>query len=540
MILFLCLALVVFCALIAASAAATAGLLNLAAFINSPLGTFLTDKGPARIMRRLLMAGAVIAIVLSLKKLGWQGWRDCGWAAAENPRGSRPIQFMAGVALGAASLGGIALLTVFTGLHHLRPAESLWPGIAAECVFFLASGLIVALVEETVCRGILFRVFARMSGAIPGAVIISILFAAAHFISPSDASFHGRSFAEVVANVFLSTLASIVPPGEALVRFINLALLGVLLCAFVMRTGTIWMSVGAHAAWVFMIKLHSHATVFNPAAFQSSWLGQRNDFMDSLAVAVIFLLMIALALRRESNTGRAEMIAGAAWRADAPSRELDSFRAAGPDMFRGGRVLKAYPGCEVIAASGLVFKKRYPRSALHALRFAFRSPRARRAFALSLELVARGVPTPPVLAWSAGRSFGFLVSESMVVREASGAEPLTDWLARKTDDSALRAMVMEAYGKLAAAFHANCYSNRDLKHENVMCAREAPWRLQAVDLDGVARHIFITRRRAGKDLVRIGKSLASLGWGGRHETGAFFRAYNSAVPARLRRLSFPG
>ena len=98
---------------------------------------------------------------------------------------------------------------------------------------------------------------------------------------------------------------------------------------------------------------------------------------------------------------------------------------------------------------------------------------------------------------------------------------------------------MEAYGNLMAAFHSHGYSNRDLKHENVMCSTEKPWLLWVVDLDGVRKHLFVTRRRAGKDLMRVGKSLASLGWTNEAEINAFFEAYNSQVPARLRRHSFP-
>jgi len=98
---------------------------------------------------------------------------------------------------------------------------------------------------------------------------------------------------------------------------------------------------------------------------------------------------------------------------------------------------------------------------------------------------------------------------------------------------------MEAYGKLMADFHCHGYSNRDLKHENVMCSKETPWLLQVVDLDGVHKKTLITRRRAGKDLFRIGDSLASLGWNHADEIAAFFKAYNAKVPPRLRFRSFP-
>jgi membrane protease YdiL (CAAX protease family)/tRNA A-37 threonylcarbamoyl transferase component Bud32 len=537
--LYVLLVVAVFFILTVFSAGLTVGLLNLAQSADSPLGTFLTEKGPARIMRRVLLVGAIIIIVSSLKKFGWRGWKDCGWTSDDHAISSPLAKFGLGAALGFISLGGIALMTIYSGLHQLKPLAGNYQAITVNVFFFCLSGLAVALVEETVCRGILFRAFARIWRAWPAAIIISLFFAAAHFVGPNDAAFNGSSSLKTIFNVTLATIKSIVPPNESLIRFLNLALLGILLCAFVMRTKTIWMSVGAHAVWVMIIKIHSEYTVLNPAALFSVWLGKRNDFMDSLAAALIFIVLTLLVLLGNKKTGRTVKINGRTWHVQPSGKNLDNFIDKGEDLFEGGNILKAYPGCRVIAANGLVLKKYFPRDILNALRFAFRPPRTRRAFILADTLTGYGLPTPPVLAWSANRRFGFLMSESMVVSEITGAEPLTDWLKRKTDSSATRLKVMEAYGNLMAAFHARCYSNRDLKHENVMCSREEPWLISVVDLDGVRKHLFISRRRAGKDLMRVGKSLASLGWTGKPDIDAFFRAYNSMVPTRLHRHAFP-
>jgi len=540
-LLYICSAIVVFFLLVLLSAATTAGLLNLAQDIGGPIGTFLTDKGPARIMRRALLIGVIIILVFSLKKFGWRGWKDCGWTQDKDEicHCRRQAQFGWGAALGFISLGSIALLTIFTGLHQLKPLTEHYPAIVGNIILFCLSGVSVALIEETICRGILFRVFTRSWRAWPAAIIISVLFAAVHFISPSDAAFQGSSFISTILNVSFATLKSVVPPSDALIRFLNLALLGIVLCAFVMRTKTIWMSVGAHAAWVFIIKLHSYFTDLNPAAMFSIWLGKRNDFMDSLAAVFIFIALILLTLFWRKNAGRPVKIGGQVWHIQPSGNGLDNFLKSGEDLFAGGNILKVYPGCRVSAKDGLVLKKYFPRDFLNGLRFAFRPLRSRHAFLLADTLIGHGLPTPPVLAWSASRRFGLLMSEAMIVSEVKNAEPLTDWLARNVQDSAMRLKVMEAYGNLMAAFHSHGYSNRDLKHENVMCSREKPWILWVVDLDGVRKHCFVTRRRAGKDLMRVGKSLASLGWTNEKEIAAFFEAYSKDVPPRLHRCAFP-
>lgn len=86
-------------------------------------------------------------------------------------------------------------------------------------------------------------------------------------------------------------------------------------------------------------------------------------------------------------------------------------------------------------------------------------------------------------------------------------------------------------------FHAGNYSNRDLKHENVMVGVDQ--RLWAVDMDGIRKKIRITRRRAARDLFRIGDCLAKFNRAEPPDVQAFFSGYNRLVPPRLRRHDFP-
>jgi tRNA A-37 threonylcarbamoyl transferase component Bud32 len=207
--------------------------------------------------------------------------------------------------------------------------------------------------------------------------------------------------------------------------------------------------------------------------------------------------------------------------------------------FKGGIVLKDHDGSVVKALGGWVVKSYRPKNARAAWHFAIRPSRARRAFLLGRELRDLGIPTPPPVAWQVRRRAGLLQSEIFIMAEAPAAETMSDWLKRDVREPALRARVMAAYGRLLAQFHRRGYSNRDMKHSNIMCGRAEPWQLQVVDLDGVRHWPWLGRRRAGRDLMRVGQSLASLGWTGPAEVRAFFEAYNAEAPARLRRDAFP-
>jgi hypothetical protein len=184
---------------------------------------------------------------------------------------------------------------------------------------------------------------------------------------------------------------------------------------------------------------------------------------------------------------------------------------------------------------GLIIKTYWPSRKL--LRKFHQIFRARRGFTTARRMNAIGISTASAIGWtSAWRGWwnwaGYLLTEELP------AEPLADRLARPTLSPAERATLMADYGRLAASFHTNNYSNRDLKYENVMVGG-APARLWAVDLDGVRRKLRISRRRAERDLFRIGDCLMTRGWAAPADVAAFFDGYNQNVPPRLHRNAFP-
>ena len=461
-------------------------LMQLAQGSDSAIGDFIVAKGSGRVLRRVLMVLGVLLLFVAVKKMGWRGWRDCGWTAPDGCETAPRARFLQGALIGVATIGLLATASVAAGTHRWT-LEAVTPAAAAGwAVAAVFSGLLVALLEETVCRGILFRVFGRAWNAPAAAVFTSLLFAAAHFIGSGDAPARADSFLTSSFKAAAATLQSIVPPPGSQMRFINLFLMGLALCGFTALTKTIWMGAGAHATWVAIISLHSRFTELNAAAPFSAWLGKRNDFMDAPAASALFLALIALSLLRPRPAGTAMALGGRTWRAvEDRTWAPEGLLGGGESFFDGGTVLKSYRGCRVTVRDGLVLKKRWPKNLFDRARSAFQPPRGKRVFRIARELCALGVPTPRILAWRAERRLGFLVSEAHIAEELGQAEQLTAWLERGAAGGEALGKVMESYGALVASLHRLNYSNRDLKHENVMCSRTEPWRLWVVDLDGV-------------------------------------------------------
>ncbi len=500
---------------------------------------YLLQAGADKIMRRCLMGMALIAVYWFVRRSGWQGKHDCGWADQEDSGRLWWGSALQGLALGVVSLGGIAVITTILDIHGIPSGQNAARIIRTAVMAFL-TGLTVALIEETVMRGVLFRVLARNWRIWPAAVLSSLCFALAHYVGPAPDAFHGASLPAAAWNLFVSTFLNTAGQTAGhLLRFVNLALMGLVMCAFVIRTKTIWLAVGAHAGWVWMIKLHSAITQFNPAAPIPFWLGKRNDFTDSLLAVLVLALLAVGAMWRCARRQSALRHGGMLWRFDQADAGrladwLDRYGQAG--AVREGRVLKAYPGCKVIACGGLVLKVRRPVGLGQIVRFALRPSRACRAFRLAGAFAKSELQTPHAVACAIERRWGIKRADCMLSVEIQNVQPLAEAL--KQAEPGLRCRILGAYGKLMADFHCAGYSNRDLKHENVLCLMEEPWRVWVVDLDGARHKVWLTRRRTRRDLRRVGLSLRSLGLNQPEDTAAFFAAYNAVVPPRLRRASF--
>ena len=553
-------------------------------------GAYLIEEGAAKVMRRCLLGFSIAFLMIFLWRAGWRGWQDCGFTTTDPNWSWRPWHagLLNGIILGILTMGMVGTITTLAGIHRLYTTLSL-TSILIQALTLLLSALVIGFFEETVVRGILFRVLSRIWHAWPAAVLSSLVFAVAHFIEPSQEAFIGTSFLSVTNAVFASTFTMFWKVPSLALQFVNLSLLGIVLCAFVIRTKTIWLSVGAHVAWVWMIKLHGSITMFYPPAPLVAWLGKRNDFMDSILATVMLTGLLVWTVTRNANCGRPlyrrqrrqwphrhgqlwHVLPGEATRfsdwldsqaqAEAPPGEaprnksqgnllrpsagttqVESFAEPCEASFlakKGGRVLKAYAGCRVTAQAGMVLKEYRPLAGWRGWRFGLRPSRTRRAFLMGRRLADCGIPTPMPIAWALERRFGLRRADYCLTAELEQAEGLTAWLQRQVSDPAARASVMRAYGQLTAAFHRNGFFNRDLKHENVLCAIADPRQLWVVDLDGVRWRGWVTRRRAARDLRRVGLSLASAGGASAPDVAAFFNSYNAAVPARLRRAGFPG
>jgi uncharacterized protein len=123
----------------------------------------------------------------------------------------------------------------------------------------LATGLAVALIEETFLRGAMFTAIARESGARLAILLTSLVYAATHFFVshriPAE-QVTPWSGLELVVGTFARFADFVAPLGDdraILDAFLSLFAVGVLLALVRAVTGNIAACIGLHAGWVWVI-----------------------------------------------------------------------------------------------------------------------------------------------------------------------------------------------------------------------------------------------------------------------------------------------
>ena len=249
----------------------------------------LLGRGPHKLMRRIAMVLLVLTLPILLRRTCWGGLRDLGTGPRVDGRA-----WFAGLGLGVATLGPIALLTVLLG-YRVPDTDLVFLPAALKVLRYALSALVVGVSEEILTRGILFRSLARAWGVLAAALVTSIFFAVGHFVSPDPAAYADGP----LLNTTFAVLGSLVPQaaGQDYVVFqvVNLTLMGCAMCALVARTGTIWLAAGVHGGWVFIKLANSYLMDIDPQVPRTVWLGHRSDNLDSILCSVMLVSIILLA-----------------------------------------------------------------------------------------------------------------------------------------------------------------------------------------------------------------------------------------------------
>lgn len=175
---------------------------------------------------------------------------------------------------GPGSLLAYGLLFSFLGLVPVIPclfeqglfvhSDRSSSSIAIKLVKLIPIALLIAFIEETFFRGVLFVNLKQKLGLIPGVVISSLIYALVHFIAPVK-SFEVAGASPLNGFLYLGVVLQRFVDPAIIPGVFGLFLVGCVLAIVLEQSESLLPSIGFHAGWVVAIKLFSYSTVPGPA-----------------------------------------------------------------------------------------------------------------------------------------------------------------------------------------------------------------------------------------------------------------------------------
>jgi membrane protease YdiL (CAAX protease family) len=252
-----------------------------------------------RYVHRSLEILSVAGLWPLLHQLRVNSWRQVGWVA---PRRRRWQELGHGLALGFLTMAVIAGVSFVCGTRTAGVSLTA-AGLAGRLGSAALTAVVVAGLEETLFRGVLFGTLKDGFGWAGAALFSGLVFAAVHFFEPV------RWSGPVGWTTGLAVLARMFRGwGEwhaLMPGFFNLTLVGILLAVAFHRTGALYFPIGLHASWVVWIKLYGY--VSQPVAGAGTWACGSDKLVDGwLAWPVLLTALWALpwlAPRTEEEAG---------------------------------------------------------------------------------------------------------------------------------------------------------------------------------------------------------------------------------------------
>jgi membrane protease YdiL (CAAX protease family) len=222
------------------------------------------------------------------------------------PRRDFLRELVKALALGIATMLPIILVMALLGLRVWK--EGVTPDaalLAKLTVRGFATGMVVALLEETFLRGAMFTAIARESGTRLAIVLTALVYSATHFFVsfrvPAD-EVRATSGIDLVTG----TLATFSDPLAIADAFLCLFAVGVLLAAVRAATGNIAACIGLHAGWVWVITFVRQTSQPNEDHPLRFLLSQFDGVVGWLVLA--WTLVIGLILQRLYASRRAHRV----------------------------------------------------------------------------------------------------------------------------------------------------------------------------------------------------------------------------------------
>lgn len=251
---------------------------------------------PTRVFSRVTVLGFVLGVILLRARLGYTAWLGemLRW-----DRDSRR-QLATGLVYSLLPLLALAVALVVLGAWRWLPQPPL--KMLSRLPGYVASALLIGLLEETLFRGIILTLLVRAWGAWRGLFFSALFFAFLHPLgtpieAPADYSFLAGASA-------LASLLALFQEPLVQRQLVGYFLGGLILARATLLSDRLWAALGLHVGWVFFIRADG-LFLKRSHDWDALYFGH-NRLVDGILIWLFLLLVYILVDRtlRRSSTRR--------------------------------------------------------------------------------------------------------------------------------------------------------------------------------------------------------------------------------------------
>jgi uncharacterized protein len=223
-----------------------------------------------RVASRIAMLILVAELIWLCRHLNLRHKRDFGYGLPRR-RFIKVSLLWGAVGMATACVGAAFLLTTHL---RIRDAEFIPSTLSYAHIFLVGvgSGVAVALLEDTVFRGVMHTAIERESGPWTAALLTAPLFAVLHFFAkariPAADLGWGSGF-----DLLQLSFAPLGHPALVFDSFLSWLAVGLILSLTRVLTGNIAVAIGLHAGWVVVLRMLQESTTSGISPAYSAWVG---------------------------------------------------------------------------------------------------------------------------------------------------------------------------------------------------------------------------------------------------------------------------
>lgn len=202
------------------------------------------DSPFRRVNDRVVLVLVLIFLAPAYKLSGMRGRADFGIPK----RSDRLRLFGAGLGAAAASMLLVYGIGLFAGVYAPAPLAG---GLAGELLKIILGMLLIGVIEEILFRGFILNALRKSLGALPAILLSSALFASVHFIKPAEPAVTDQWYSGLLllSKPFAQAGPTFLP------EVCTLFCMGTVLATLSHWTRSVYIAVGLHAGWVWIMML---------------------------------------------------------------------------------------------------------------------------------------------------------------------------------------------------------------------------------------------------------------------------------------------